>query len=333
VTARDESGFTEDSSPSGIKPLWRKWPVLGAIVVVALSLVWFLPLLMYRHTGTDAATTLKAVTDTRTALVAGLAGVAALWSVSYTARSFDLNRRALEVNRRAQTAAEAAQLESHRLEREAQLTGLYTTAVELLGSENLDMRHGGIYALERIAKESAADQLAVVEVLSAFVRRHSREKFHEDQAKAPPAQTPSDPPGPSTDVQAALTVLGRLPSRQGMIRARLRRAHLEHSWLPDANLERSDMTSGAHLDHANLRNAQFASADLVGTYFDGADLTGANFNAADLSGAHFPKAVMRGVSFEGANLSFAHLSLARGLNQQQIDSAIVDDMTELPSDL
>jgi uncharacterized protein YjbI with pentapeptide repeats len=93
------------------------------------------------------------------------------------------------------------------------------------------------------------------------------------------------------------------------------------------------MTSGAHLDHANLRNAQFASADLAGTYFDGADLTGANFNAADLSGAHFPKAVMRGVSFEGANLSFAHLSLARGLNQQQIDSAIVDDMTELPSDL
>jgi hypothetical protein len=313
--------------------LWRKWPVLGAIAVMALSLVWFLPLLMYRHTGTDSATRLKAVTDTRTALVAGLAGVAALWSVSYTARSFDLNRRALDLNRRAQSAAEAAQQESHRLEREAQLTSLYTTAVQLLGSENLDMRHGGIYALERIAKESAPDQLAVVEVLSAFVRRHSREKFHEDQAKATGTETPSDPPGPSTDVQAALTVLGRLPSRQGMIRARLRRAHLEHSWLPDANLERADLTSNAHLDHANLRNARFAGADLVGAYFDGADLTGANFDGADLTGAHFSKAVMRGVSFEAANLSYAHLSLAMELNQQQIDSAIVDNMTELSKGL
>ncbi len=55
------------------------------------------------------------------------------------------------------------------------MTDRYTKATEQLGSDKLDVRIGGIYALERIARDSARDHPAVMEVLAAFIREHSRE--------------------------------------------------------------------------------------------------------------------------------------------------------------
>src|SRR6266702_335401 len=43
----------------------------------------------------------------------------------------------------------------------------------LLGSDNLDVRLGGIYALERIASSSEVDRGPILEVLTAYVRGHS----------------------------------------------------------------------------------------------------------------------------------------------------------------
>ena len=57
------------------------------------------------------------------------------------------------------------------------MTDRYTKAVEQLGSDKLDVRIGGIYALERIARDSARDHPAVMEVLTAFIREHSREPW------------------------------------------------------------------------------------------------------------------------------------------------------------
>ena len=56
------------------------------------------------------------------------------------------------------------------------MTDRYTKAIEQLGSDKLDVRIGGIYALERIARDSARDHPTVIEVLAAFVREHSREQ-------------------------------------------------------------------------------------------------------------------------------------------------------------
>jgi hypothetical protein len=49
------------------------------------------------------------------------------------------------------------------------ITERYTKAIEQLGSDKLDVRLGGIYALEQIAVDSRRDHPTVVEVLSAFV--------------------------------------------------------------------------------------------------------------------------------------------------------------------
>src|SRR5262249_23676715 len=102
-----------------------------------------------------------------------------------------------------------------RTTQEGQITDRFTKAITQLGDTNLAIRLGGIYALERIAKDSASDHWSVMEVLTAFVREYSygrttspwawlsmlfaKDQLAEDRAK-------SQPPA---DIQAILTVIGR----------------------------------------------------------------------------------------------------------------------------
>jgi hypothetical protein len=53
---------------------------------------------------------------------------------------------------------------------EGQITERFTKAIDQLGRDNLSVRLGGIYALERIARDSARDHWPVMEVLTAHVR-------------------------------------------------------------------------------------------------------------------------------------------------------------------
>jgi hypothetical protein len=76
---------------------------------------------------------------TRTAVLASLAGILAAIGAYYTHRTFELNRQ------------------RHELNRQGQITERFTRAVDQLGNDSLDVRVGGIYALERLARESRAD--------------------------------------------------------------------------------------------------------------------------------------------------------------------------------
>jgi hypothetical protein len=97
------------------------------------------------------------------------------------------------------------------LTRQGQITDRYTAAVDQLGSDHRDVRLGGIYSLERIMRDSKLDQPTIVEVLSAFVR---------DRA---PLNCPTGRKGrdhPESDVQGALTVLGRRDPKHDLNKAR-----------------------------------------------------------------------------------------------------------------
>src|ERR1035441_3413443 len=95
----------------------------------------------------------------RTQLLTLGAGVFAAGALVYTTRNFTLSRR------------------TYQLTEQGQVTDRYTRAIEQLGSDKLDVRIGGIYALERIARDSARDHPTVMEVLAAFIREHSREPW------------------------------------------------------------------------------------------------------------------------------------------------------------
>ena len=173
------------------------------------------------------------------------------------------------------------------LTKEGQVADRYTRAIEQLGSDKLDVRIGGIYALERIAYNSEPDHPTVMEVLATFVRDHSPEQWplqiaYEAGVKPPKRKT-------RPDIQAAATVIGRRTieydrrtTRHGRQPINLNFAHLEGAALVGAHFERAHLL-GAHLDRAN-----FSSAHLDDAHLSGAHLDGAVFDGADLTGAFWP---------------------------------------------
>jgi Pentapeptide repeats (8 copies) len=239
----------------------------------------------------------------------------------------------------------------YRLTQQGQITDRYTKAIEQLGQPELAMRLGGIYALERIAKDSERDHPTVVEVLSAFVREESRKQSAAQARQGmgqEAAQTDTPAPEservapPATDIQAALTVLGRLPHRPEIPRADLSEAHF-----PGARLDRADLSgaqlfrvnlSGAQLGQAHLSGAQLGQAHLSDAQLGQTHLSRAQLNGADLSKAYLGEADLSGADLGGANLSGASLGGAdlrqtQRLTQRQLDAAWGDALTQLPAGL
>jgi len=54
---------------------------------------------------------------------------------------------------------------------EGQITERFTRAIDQLGNPNLEIRLGGIYALERISNESKKDYWPIMEILTAIFGR------------------------------------------------------------------------------------------------------------------------------------------------------------------
>jgi hypothetical protein len=248
-----------------------------------------------------------------------------------------------------------------RTTQESQITDRFTKAITQLGDNNLAIRLGGIYALERIAKDSASDHWSVMEVLTAFVREHPHEKSNTlDRLTENRAET-----NPSADIQAVLTVVGRRTRtwRNGesqrldlagsqlqganLSRARLEGANLSRAQMEGANLSRARLEgaklhraqmeganlSAAHLERAVLVDAQLKGAKLHRAQMEGANLSAAHLERANLSAAHLERAVLVDAWLEGANLTGANLTGAYYLTQHQVNVTCVNEDTKLPEGL
>jgi Pentapeptide repeats (8 copies) len=208
-----------------------------------------------------------------------------------------------------------------RLLQEGQITDRFTKAIEQLGAidasgeKKLEVRLGGIYALERIAKDSERDHWPIMEVLSTYVRQNAQRKEEtREQEKLKPEKATIQGVHRDADIQAILTVLGRRnPTRESA-----------EQWL---NLIGTDLR-GAFLYKAHLRRANLTEANLGGAILFRADLTQAYLDGANLSGAY-----LNGATLVGVYLRRAYLSEAKGLTQEQIDKALGDADTKLPPGL
>jgi hypothetical protein len=208
---------------------------------------------------------------------------------------------------------------------EGKLTERFSKAVELLGNDKLDIRLGGIYALERIARDSRKDHWTVMEVLTAFVREQSTREYGR---YIPDASGSSAIPTENDfklreDIQAALTVIGRRKwvDREPRV-LDLSNSFLGRASLSDANLSKANLWE-ANLYSANLTGAFFVKANLVRAILQDANLTDADFSYANLVGAHF----------RNANLTGADLGHSSGLAWMSISEAIIDETTKLPFEL
>jgi hypothetical protein len=216
-------------------PRGTRWRAGIAAVVLALAIVWvlFVPVpdwLAHHDVGSAKGPLLQTARDAaRGRLLTLAAGLLATGALLYTARNFALSRRTFE------------------LTEQGQVTDRYTKAIEQLGSDKPGVRIGGIYALERVARDSARDHPTVMEVLTAFIRK-----------PWPPTDVGGQEPVRSTqpDIQAALTVIGRRDAEHDILPINLRGADLTGAVLTGAiPLYESASLLEEELTGASLRRA------------------------------------------------------------------------------
>jgi hypothetical protein len=273
---------------------WPRVLAVGLFLFVFVVPRWFVPARSAASLAgvTDPAARgrlederLKLQNDVRVGLLQAVAGVAVIAAVVVTWQQLETDRRQLR-----QQLAVAGQ---------EQATDRFARALDQLGSEQLDVRLGGIYGLERIAAKasgeataaggayrlpaeddppplgwwSSQDRVQVFEILSAYVRTHSH-------------RPPVAPAGPTSlqlrqaDVHAAASVLIRrtvLPGDPPL--------DLSGSLLPGARFGWAKL-AGADLRGADVRWTSLQRADLVGTHLEQSLLCGAQLQGADLRGAH-----------------------------------------------
>ena len=71
--------------------------------------------------------------------------------------------------------------QKNNIAQEGQITERFTRAIDQLGKRALEIRLGGIYALERISKESKEDYWPIMEILTAYVRKNSSAEIVENK--------------------------------------------------------------------------------------------------------------------------------------------------------
>jgi hypothetical protein len=305
---RQEDRGAQENQQKGVRAL-----LVGAAIAGAVLLV----IGLWAFVGPSTTTEKKDFVQAVGVLLAGLVGLIGLL---LTWRNQRLTQRSLEDTRRNTQ-------EQLRLTEQGQITERFTRAIDQLGATDddgnprLEIRLGGIYALERIDKESPerAYHSTVMEVLTAYVRENapwppkSSKSQERDFMKPPeggsvsnsaPNKATEQDEGaeqgvepilgtPRTDIQAVLDVLNRreedrVPEKHRVI------LDLRGTNLKGANL------FGTNLKWANLKRANLEEANL-----HRANLQEANLQRADLREANLQEALLLKADLQGARLHVA----------------------------
>jgi uncharacterized protein YjbI with pentapeptide repeats len=174
------------------------------------------------------------------------------------------------------------------------ITERFSKAVEQIGNTKEEVVIGGIYSLERIAKDSPKDQWTIMEVLTSYIRKNSPIPSNIQQLEPEERQKALEKlPSVSIPVQAALTVIGR--------------RKVENDQAGD-NL--AGTTNPNKIKFLDLSGTNLRGADLIGANLNRANLDGANLNRANLIEANLNRANLDGANLNGANLNLANLNLA-----------------------
>jgi uncharacterized protein YjbI with pentapeptide repeats len=200
------------------------------------------------------------------------------------------------------------------------ITERFTRSIEQLGDRSETVRIGGIYALERIAKDSPKDSWTIMEVLSSFIRGSQKIADGDLAANTTPILT---------DSQAALTAIKRRQidledrsqyldlsftnlSAANLVDAKLDRVKFNNSILTKADLRQASLSlanlSNAKLSGANLSNAKLDRANLIQADLSNTNLSAVDFNEVNLNKANLSDAILDGAKLTNASLGNTNLS-------------------------
>ncbi|MDB9357213.1 pentapeptide repeat-containing protein [Nodularia spumigena CS-587/03] len=170
------------------------------------------------------------------------------------------------------------------------------TLIKNLNDKNIENRLAVIYDLEEFSQNYQQYHWEIMVILTNFVQNQAAD-MNGDELNNNPS------PGIPTDIQAALTVIGRRDTNKDELDEPLDLSHtdMKGANLHQANLELTNLyqvnLSGANLSGANLSGAILSAANLCG-----ANLAGANLQSANLYLANLEKATLGDAILTGANL-------------------------------
>lgn len=230
---------------------------------------------------------------------------------------------------------------------EGQITERFTRAIDQLGAthsdgrKNLEVRLGGIYALERIAKDSVKDHWPIMEVLTAYLVEHA--------PKRPSDLMPtSNQRFVTPDTRAILNVIARrhweyevgTENTISLVNlelsdTELSHAHFKYSQISNTNLNEA-MWLGTNFEKACISGSAMNSSCFAGSNFEGAQIrlvgfVDSDFEEANMVNVYFEKCNFQGALMHSVQLQGAEFPLATGLTKEQIESTIIDRETVLPS--
>ena len=226
------------------------------------------------------------------------------------------------------------------ISRDTQVTEQFTGAVGQLGDQQVEVRLGAIYTLERVARTAEpGDRMTVYRLLAGFVKARS-------QWWPPPKELKSEKGSKSRyrplefgslrkrrpDVQAAVDVLSA-PGKK------LPRGEVYEAFLTDVDLRGVDLQPGAQLRDADLRGATLdylngrVPAGMPHPDLRNADLRGASLRCAQLQGVDLRGADLRGADLRDANLLAASANQADAKldDNPQVAGALWNERTRWPS--
>ena len=311
---------------------WPFWLVIAGLILSGLGMAlgwdWL------RSGATEKEPNSTTVRNAGIVIAGIFALVFALW------RGLVAERQAAASQSQAETAerqAETAlrQTETAQRQADAAQQGLrnerYQKGAEMLGSEVLAVRLGGIYALQRLAEEHPKQyHVQIVELFCAFVRFPTNDTkigLHSEVDGEQGDQNLTLRP----DVQDTMRFLvsrgqkGIRLERSTRFRPYLRDANVSYLQTADANLSRAWLTNAnlsnsilirADLSNARLRQANLYRANLHGANLSGALLMDANLSHASITDTNLSDATILRANLVSASLSDSNLSRAsfRGAN-------------------
>ena len=203
----------------------------------------------------------------------------------------------------------------------------FQKSAEMLGSEDLSVRLGGIYALQYLAEEyPELYHVQVMKLLCAFVRHPTKEKSGD-------ADLIEKEQSPRADVSAVAEIIrNRTDAHIQVERKAEFRLDLRYADLRRLNLDDSDLSDallfGADLSWTFLRRANLSNAQLQGVVFSelGSGIKGKSYQEKVLAKASF--AHLRDANISGALFSSKRFNPALGLTQESVDEACADPKSE-----
>lgn len=294
-------------------PVW----VAVAVAVVGAACLWWLPSFLVQAQGRgnlNASEWATAISSARQFTLLVIGGALAI--VGLTLSLYKHRRDG------------AAELRASDID----WTGRYSDAVKSLGDEkSVASQLGGVYALERLSQDSLRERVAILRVLSAFLRD-----------KYPPVLATSSSTGAATSSsvvgQACIEIIGRI-SRvdDGATVLDLSEISVVNADLARSSLKGSDWTGSVLKSskwvRALLNDCVFASAQLASSDFSGASLVRANMSGANLSnvsatGWNASQAQLNGCIANGAIFTYGDMRATDFSNAVMSGAQFVDSDLE-----